>query len=130
MPSYSERAKDKANRMSNECVQEVRSNPEASLLPTINYWLKVVDRIKSMTWGDMEKRLQVLTLYARTGYLSRRAAYGRAVRSTLGDAGMEHVRDLLRNLPDGSTFLQLQHPNMHIYISHDLVKISSLCNYA
>ncbi|VDK51171.1 unnamed protein product [Cylicostephanus goldi] len=114
--------KDQAERLSYQCLHNVRRNPNASLLPSISYWSGVVNHIETLNWEDAEKQLTVLLHFCRKGYQSRRSAYSRAVKMTIPDVDMEHVPEQLRNLPDGSTFLKLQEPNMHIYISDEIVK--------
>ncbi|VDM75414.1 unnamed protein product [Strongylus vulgaris] len=121
-----ERTKDKTERLSYETTQNIRKNPEASIIPTINYWLKVVDNIENMTWGDVQKRLAVLLHYFKKGYKSRSSAYTRSVKRSLGDVDMDNVPEMLQILSNGSRFLQFQQPNMHIYMCDDIVKIPLL----
>ncbi|KAK6734095.1 hypothetical protein RB195_017707 [Necator americanus] len=117
-----ERAKDKANRMSYECLQTTRKNPEATLRPTQSYWLKVINQIENMEWEDIEKRMKVMHHFFKGGYESRRSAYSKAVKEGSAEVDMNNVPDPLRILPDGRTFLHYQQPTMHIYYSEDVIK--------
>ncbi|CAJ0608708.1 unnamed protein product [Cylicocyclus nassatus] len=119
-----ERTKDKADRLSYECLQQVRGNLEATLHPTINHWLTVFDKIETMTWGgNAEKRNAVMAHYMKkNGYESRQHAYNRAVNRTVREVTMTNVPEVLRSLPDGSTFLQVQEPGLHIYMSQTIIR--------
>ncbi|CAJ0596568.1 unnamed protein product [Cylicocyclus nassatus] len=113
-----EKTKDKADRLSYKCLQEVRDDQEAVLQPTINYWLKVLDDIERSNHGDA-----VLAHYMKkNGYDSRRHALNRAVNRTVREVTMINVPDSLRYLPDGSRFLQVQQADLHIYMSQEIVK--------
>ncbi|KHJ82189.1 hypothetical protein OESDEN_18119 [Oesophagostomum dentatum] len=66
--------------------------------------------------------MKVLFHYIKKGYKNRRSAYGRAVKKFIAHLDMDNVPEALRNLPDGSRFLQLKGHLMHIYLSQDVVK--------
>ncbi|CAJ0590211.1 unnamed protein product [Cylicocyclus nassatus] len=62
------RTKDKATRMSYECLQRIRRDEDAALLPTVKYFLDVIDKIENMEWGDINKKLSVLAYYHGRGH--------------------------------------------------------------
>ncbi|VDN28119.1 unnamed protein product [Cylicostephanus goldi] len=130
------RTKDKATRMSYEvisllqalgkfikelqCLQQIRRDEDASLLPTVKYFLDVIDRIENMEWGDINKKLSVLAYYHGRGYECRRSALSRAVKRNIREVDMDNIPTQLKLLRDGSPFLQVQQPLMHIYMSQDI----------
>ncbi|EYB88718.1 hypothetical protein Y032_0242g3411 [Ancylostoma ceylanicum] len=110
-----ERTKDKTNRMSYE---EVRKDKQATLQPTISYWLKVIDKIETIDWGDYEKGCECDSTSPNEMDMHK--------ESLLHTPNMDNVPNELRHLPDGRLFLHLQEAEMRIYYSVEVLKVPLL----
>ncbi|CAJ0590847.1 unnamed protein product [Cylicocyclus nassatus] len=83
------------------------------------------DRLSYEPFIDAEKRTSVMAHYMETnGYerQDRRSALNRAVNRTVREVTMTNVPEALRTLAEGESFLQVQEPDLHIYMSQIIVK--------
>ncbi|RCN29649.1 hypothetical protein ANCCAN_24592 [Ancylostoma caninum] len=98
---------DKAERIALESKQNIRKDKNSRRASAQKHWHSTVGSIMRMEWEDDRQRKEVLR---------------RSVRAQQREVNMKVIPEDLQNLPDGSRFLHIKRPDLHLYYSEEVIQ--------
>ncbi|KAL6735804.1 hypothetical protein Aduo_006211 [Ancylostoma duodenale] len=102
--------------------RSIRKDKNSRRASAQKHWHSTVGDIMRMEWEDDRQRKEVLRRFTKRGYDVRRSSYSRSVRAYRREVNMEVITEELQNLPDGSRFLHIKRPDLHLYYSEEVVQ--------
>ncbi|CAJ0608777.1 unnamed protein product [Cylicocyclus nassatus] len=104
-------------------LQNIRSDPAYADTPVRRLWQDMLDVVPLMENLSMEEVEELMDEFHKGGYAARRRTIAKALqRHDMPRATLEDLPNDLKNLPDGSLFLQHSQPGLYMFYSRSTLE--------